>query len=118
MNERDRMWVTNMLHYVVIARRIVQGTTRDLFERDVVLQLALAKAVELVGEAAAEIRSPTRTLYPHIPWKLIASMRNVRADDYFRIDLDVVWEAASHDLPALIVDLEKILAPDETPDSG
>jgi len=36
-------------------------------------------------------------------------MRHVVVHDYFRIDLDVVWDTANHGVPDLIVALERIV---------
>ena len=54
-------------------------------------------------------RSP-RIRAPHvrIPWPEITSMRNRLIHGYFDIDVDIVWNTASIELPALLADLRRI----------
>ena len=57
-----------------------------------------------------------RALAPGIPWQKIVGMRNVLVHGYFEIDADVVWEAATRDVPALKPGLEQLLKRlEETP---
>ncbi len=43
-----------------------------------------------------------RALAPEIPWHKIVGMRNVLVHGYFDIDTDIVWDAATRDLPAAL----------------
>ena len=78
------------------------------------LQFALVRALEIVGEAAARISEPTRTGHPEIPWTAIIGMRNRLVHGYFDVDLEIVWRTATESLPALIVTLESLLSPPPT----
>jgi len=46
---------------------------------------------------------------PEIEWPKIIGMRNVLVHGYFDIDLDIVWDAASRDAPALKPSIERLL---------
>lgn len=46
---------------------------------------------------------------PEIPWTKIIGMRNVLVHDYFDIDTDIVWDAATRDVPQLRPELERLL---------
>jgi uncharacterized protein with HEPN domain len=72
----------------------------DLF-RDRLLELALVRLVEIVGEAANKLPAEDQLRYPSIPWREIISMRNRLVHGYNAIDLDV--------LSQLILELERIL---------
>ncbi len=50
---------------------------------------------------------------PSVPWDEITGMRNRLIDGYFDINLDVVWETISHDLPQLLFAIDTILGPPE-----
>jgi uncharacterized protein with HEPN domain len=91
------------------AIRFISGRTRADLNRDRMLTLALVKDIEIVGEAAGRISADCRTRYPAIPWMQMIGMRNRLTHAYFEIDLDIVWEVVSHDLPPLIIELEKII---------
>ena len=72
------------------------------------LLLAVVKALEIVGEAAARITKERQAKISQIPWPQMISMRNRLIHAYFDIDTDVVWETIVEDLPELIRELEKV----------
>lgn len=82
-----------------IADRVSRG--RERFDADEDLQLAMVRLVEIVGEACAGLSADVRDSYPETPWRAAADMRNRVIHGYFDVDLDVVWGAAVHEIPAL-----------------
>lgn len=77
------------------------------------LRLALMKSVEMIGEAASRVSQATQRTNPSVPWAQIVGMRNRLVHVYFDIDLDVLWQTVTGDLPLLIAQLEPI-TPSET----
>jgi uncharacterized protein with HEPN domain len=55
---------------------------------------------------ASAIRFAPRIL----PWRVITDMRNRVSHGYFDIDLDVVWNTVTRDLPKLQESVTRILA--------
>ena len=78
-------------------------------EQDRMLQLALVRLVEIVGEAATRVSEKGQRSYPSIPWEKARGMRNRLVHGYNRIDLKVLWDTITDDLPPLIAELERIL---------
>ena len=78
-------------------------------DSDLMLVLALVKAIEIVGEAATRTTSATRDKYPQIAWADIIGMRNRLIHAYFDINLDILWRTVQQDLPPLIADLEAVV---------
>jgi len=76
------------------------------------LVLALVKAVEIVGEAGRGVTQPTRDQLPRIPWTPMVHMRHRLVHEYFRINLDVLWQTVQEDLPQLIGLLDEALQED------
>ncbi|MFO7948974.1 MAG: HepT-like ribonuclease domain-containing protein [Candidatus Fermentibacteraceae bacterium] len=73
-----------------------------------VIQLALTRLVEIIGEAANRTDSHTRECHPEIPWSRIIGMRNRLIHGYDVVDCDLLWYTVNHDLPPLIDTLEAI----------
>jgi uncharacterized protein with HEPN domain len=71
--------------------------------------LALARLLEILGEAAARAAPELRERHPEIPWRDIADTRNRVIHKYFDIDLEIVGAIVRDDLPALVGQLEAIL---------
>ena len=92
------------------AQEIAHGATISDFRRNRILQLAILKAVEIVGEAASRISANTREQNPDIPWSDIVGMRNRLVHGYFEVNLARVWETVGQDIPRLIAQLERLVS--------
>ncbi|MGE3466970.1 MAG: DUF86 domain-containing protein [Pyrinomonadaceae bacterium] len=71
------------------------------YQLNPMLQDALVRNIEVVGEAVKNLSTEITEAHPDIAWSQIARMRDKIAHHYFRINLDVVWKTATDDLPAL-----------------
>ncbi len=109
----DSVSLRHMLEYGREAAALLQARTREDLERDRMLQLALTRLVEVVGEAAARVSKETCANHPSIPWAQIVGMRNRLIHGYDMLDWNLLWDTVCDDLPPLIADLEKIIEPKE-----
>ena len=105
----DRVSLKDMLSHAVEAVELLGGASREELGRNRVLQLALTRLVEIVGEAAGRVSVKTRETRDGVPWPQIIGMRNWLAHGYDVIDLDLLWDTITSDLPPLIETLKKIL---------
>ena len=111
MRDRDvRIYVEDILVNSRRALAFVEGMTREDLHADLRTSYAVARALEIVGEAAKRIPSDLRSSAPQIPWRDMAGMRDKLIHAYDSVDPDVVWLAVSDELPALIPALERLLA--------
>lgn len=67
------------------------------------------RAVEIIGEAARLVSSKTRSTHPEVPWRQLVGLRHKVAHDYHGVDLAIVWEVVTAELPLLIESLAAIL---------
>ena len=95
------------------AQEMAREATISDFRQDRTLQLAILKAVEIVGEAASRISAETRELNPDIPWADIVGMRNRLVHGYFDVNLTRVWETVERDIPRLIGQLEGLVSEEQ-----
>ena len=92
------------------AQDMARGATLSDFKQSRTLQLAIMKAVEIVGEAASRVGADTKQAHPDIPWAEIVGMRNRLVHGYFDINLVRVWETVEQDIPRLIAQLEGLVS--------
>ena len=62
---------------------------------------AVAKGLEIIGEAAKGLSAPVRHRRPEVPWREIAGMRDVLVHHYFKMDVERLWLTAEVHLPVL-----------------
>ena len=70
------------------------------------------------GEACQTLAPDIRAMAPDIPWSRITGMRNVPVRGHFEIDPDIVWNAATRDMPALRPAMTRLLAVPDEPGLG
>jgi uncharacterized protein with HEPN domain len=90
--------------------RYAHGRTRADLDTDELLVDGLVRCIEIIGEAASRVTPERREREPGIPWPAIISMRRRVVHEYFRANLDVVWQTVTDDVPRLIPELERALA--------
>jgi uncharacterized protein with HEPN domain len=98
-----------MLDYAREAVAMIEGKNRADLRRERMLELALVRLIEVIGEAAARVTSESREKYGSIPWSQVVGMRNRLIHGYDHVDLDVLWDTIEYDLPPLILELENII---------
>lgn len=105
----DRVRVQHMLDAARKARSLSAGRSRGDLGADEEFSLALQRLIEILGEAGKKVSAPTRSRTTDIPWKAIAGMRDRLIHAYFDVDLDILWDTVTEDLPTLMTALEALL---------
>ena len=105
----DLIRLQHMLDHTTEAVELTQGKMRNDLDADRLLGLALIRLLEIIGEAANRVSADYRTSHPSIPWAQIISLRNRLIHGYDSVDMDILWEIVSKDLPSLIGRLEIII---------
>ena len=111
MQPRDLLYLGHMLDVSVQAVEKLRGKSREDFEADDNLRLALTHLIQMIGEAARRVDPESRQRYPQIPWSDVIGMRHKIVHDYLDVDFDVVWEVVTSDLPELIAQLRPLVPP-------
>jgi uncharacterized protein with HEPN domain len=113
MKPEDYGRLQDMLAAARDALSFAGGRSRSDLTQDRMFFLALVKAVEIIGEAAARISPEAQRQYPQVAWSGIIGMRNILVHAYGSIDVDKLWETVQHELPTLVAQLERITEEDE-----
>src|SRR5690348_3443198 len=91
---------------MLIAAQKVQEFVGDLsqeqFEQSKLHQSAVLQELQVIGEAARMISEQTKLSHPEIVWTTIAGMRNRIIHEYFRIDLEILWDTIQDNIPELV----------------
>ena len=108
-DERDAAYIWDMLDSAKTLYDFVRGVSFYIYSQDKKLQLAVERALEIIGEAARRVSDPYRQKHPEIPWQTIIGQRNVLAHEYGEIKHELIWKVATIRIPELISLLEKLI---------
>ena len=109
MLRTDKVRIRHILDASKEVVEFTKGRSRAELDSDRKLNLSLVRLLEVIGEAARGISDEFRTQHPELPWKKMVGMRDRLIHGYYDVDLDVVWETATEDLPGLVAKLESVL---------
>lgn len=112
MQPEDKIRLTHMLDAAQKAVEFGKGKNEAVLAKDEKLTLAIVRLLEIVGEAAKNVSEETRNQSLDIPWKDIAGTRDRLIHGYFDVDLNIVGEIITKDLPNLIIRLKKLIQQD------
>lgn len=86
-----------------------RGLTFEQFCEDGKTQRAVFMSLHQIGELAVRLPEAFRNRHNDIPWRGIRQIRNIISHEYIRIDLRIVWETVSSDIPELLEKLQTCL---------
>jgi len=110
MRKDVRVYLAHVLERLQkIERFTVEG--REAFFRSEVIQDAVLRNLEVIGEATKRIDSQYRAAHPEVPWRRMAALRDVLIHAYEEVDLGQVWSVVEVHVPQLKQALEALLPP-------
>jgi len=71
---------------------MIQGRGRADLNSNRMLNLALVRLLEILGEAAGRVPSEDQAKYPQIPWPQLIGLRNRLIHGYDQVDFDILWQ--------------------------
>jgi uncharacterized protein with HEPN domain len=109
MKKDPKIFLAHIVECIDLVEEYSQGITQASFLEDRVLQDAVIRRLEVIGEAVKGLPSTFRLKYPEIPWKQMAGMRDVLIHEYFDVDLVLTWRVAKHELPPIKLKILELL---------
>ncbi|MSP60096.1 MAG: DUF86 domain-containing protein [Myxococcales bacterium] len=89
--------------------RSYTGAGREAFFAQRIIQDAVIRNLEIIGEATKGLSEALRASAPHIAWKRIAGMRDRLIHGYFGVSLELVWGMVDQELKPLLEAVEGLL---------
>ena len=101
MSCTDEQLVSHILEHCRRIIKITKDSTYEAFCENVTNQDAVIRNIEVIGEAAGNLSEEFAAAHPEIALSMLRGMRNFLAHQYFRADIDVIWQTCREDIPGL-----------------
>jgi len=96
---KQRFFVEDILESIKKIQRYIENLNYNDFEKNELIVDAVIRNFEIIGEASRNIPDEIRNKYNDIPWKRMIGLRNIATLEYFGIDLSIIWEIITVNLP-------------------
>lgn len=87
-----------------------KGFNQENFLSDSMVQDAVIRNFEIIGEATKQLSGDFRNQYSEIEWKKIAGLRDKLIHDYMGVDLEAIWSVIENILPDLNIKVREIIS--------
>jgi uncharacterized protein with HEPN domain len=82
-------------------RTLLRGRSREEFESDLMLRMAVERLFEIISEASRFIPKDLKAKEKGIAWERVADLGNWLRHAYHRIDPEILWNIVQDDLEPL-----------------
>lgn len=97
----DRLVLNDIMNAADEIADFLLGANLQSFAEDNMLRGAVMHLLMVIGEATAILSDDLKSRYPVVDWSRVKGFRNVAIHQYFKIDWERVWFAASIEAPDL-----------------
>ena len=108
MKKEPLTFVEHILESINRVESFLKNISKSRFLVDELLQSAVIRQIEIIGEAVKNLPLNFTKKYSNIPWKGIAGMRDKIIHHYFGLDLGTIWDIVKEDIPELKKQIKKI----------
>jgi len=97
-----RLFLADIIEHGERVDRLVRDRDSDSFERDETLRQAILFSLLIIGEATKQLPQSLRDTEPTVNWRGAAGLRDIIVHQYFGLDTEILWDAASVHVPRLL----------------
>jgi len=112
--KKDSVFLGHICGEVAFLMHLTRKKDIKEIRSDPVLSRAVARSLEVIGEAAKQISPTFRAQHPECPWDRMSGMRDVLVHRYFGIDWEIVQNVLEKEMPVLEETLNAIATAEET----
>lgn len=101
--------VQHMINAIGKIFKYTEKIDAEQFKKDELIQDAVIKNFEILGEAAYHISDEFKSKYPTIEWTKIQGLRHILVHDYYKVNVEILWNTKNQYLEELRLGLGEIL---------
>jgi uncharacterized protein with HEPN domain len=104
----DLLYIEHILDSIEKIESYTKDLTKKDFSKNDLVQDAVIRNFEIIGEASKKISNDLKQTYHEISWKGISGMRDKLIHDYMGVDFKVIWTTIKKDLPILKIKMTEV----------
>ncbi len=108
-----RLYLQDILDAIAKVERYSADLDLEQFKRDELHIDGINMNLIIIGEAANAVPDEIQQRYPQIDWRNVIGLRNAIAHEYFRLNLDRIWNIIEVELPELKQQIQDLIAQDK-----
>ena len=109
MQKEDLFYLEHIRECITRIQQYTYYFSEDDFVNNTLVQDAVIRNFEIIGEATKKLSSPFKDKYSYIEWRRIAEMRDKLIHDYIGVDIRAVWAVVADILPELRKQIDQII---------
>ncbi|MBN2143816.1 MAG: DUF86 domain-containing protein [Candidatus Aureabacteria bacterium] len=99
MIRNNQMFISDIVVSMNKIGDYTSGLTFESFKNNDMIIDAVVRNFQIIGEASKNLPEDIKAKYPLIPWKKMISLRNYIAHEYFGIDISIIWNIVTKNIP-------------------
>jgi uncharacterized protein with HEPN domain len=116
MSREWERFLADIVEHAERVERLLRDQTPDSLERNETLRQAVLFSLLIIGEASKQLPQSLRDAEPSINWRGAAGLRDIIVHQYFGLDTELIWDAASVHVPRLLAAARRLQANARTQD--
>jgi uncharacterized protein with HEPN domain len=109
-NNRDSGSLWDMVNAIHRIQEFTVNLTDEAYLDSLLIQSAVERQLEILGEAARRLSDEFRQAHPEIDWRRIIGLRNILIHRYDEIRQQTIWTTVISELEPLLAQLEILLS--------
>jgi uncharacterized protein with HEPN domain len=109
LNKDDACHLRYMFNAIEQLEHYTRGMSEGEFTSRPMVQDAVARQIEIVGDAAKLVSLEFQALHPQLPWAKTMDIHNKIVGADFKLKVAAVWDTVQDDLPLLKHTIRKLL---------
>jgi len=109
MKKDEHIYIKHISDSINKILEYTRGLSEQEFLSKTMVQDAVIRQFEIIGEATKQISLEFQSRYQKIPWKKMEGLRDKLIHDYVGVDLHAVWVTVERDIIELDIQIKLIL---------